>query len=417
MATRRNYLNIVEDGRTRLEQNSPVNNFNPQGISKAFLDILGVEMERYYDSLEYIYKAIDPTKATGTDLDKIGYLVGESRTNSITPSDYSTTNFYFYIDPRINMKISSIIKRNYTYEERSTLVSKGFLVNDNNGEPQTIIIPKDTVIQNFDGSVSYTTINSVNLEDADSYVGVIATNTGPTFNIQTNTLVSHTLQQIPELRKISQFIKCSNRFPIQNGRYSLNDEEFRYKISTARSAIRANELSIRRAALSIPGIRDILFEKNKYGNGTVSIIVDGISPLTSQGLIDAVKEKIQQDLSYGDIVFVDRPSYIGIELDIGIITKIGVTDDLSVRQQVRSSIIQYINDLPIGGEIIWNQIIDVVMDVEGVEDMIPKIFKYGEYDIFNKINRNQVILRFQNQRADYTEKFYTDSGLVSVCIV
>jgi uncharacterized phage protein gp47/JayE len=416
MATRRNYLNIVEDGRTRLEQNSPVNNFNPQGISKAFLDILGVEMERYYDSLEYIYKAIDPTKATGTDLDKIGYLVGESRTNSITPSDYSTTNFYFYIDPRINMKISSIIKRNYTYEERSTLVSKGFLVNDNNGEPQTIIIPKDTVIQNFDGSVSYTTINSVNLEDADSYVGVIATNTGPTFNIQTNTLVSHTLQQIPELRKISQFIKCSNRFPIQNGRYSLNDEEFRYKISTARSAIRANELSIRRAALSIPGIRDILFEKNKYGNGTVSIIVDGISPLTSQGLIDAVKEKIQQDLSYGDIVFVDRPSYIGIELDIGIITKIGVTDDLSVRQQVRSSIIQYINDLPIGGEIIWNQIIDVVMD-EGVEDMIPKIFKYGEYDIFNKINRNQVILRFQNQRADYTEKFYTDSGLVSVCIV
>jgi uncharacterized phage protein gp47/JayE len=417
MATRRNYLNIVEDGRTRLEQNSPVNNFNPQGISKAFLYILGVEMERYYDSLEYIYKAIDPTKATGTDLDKIGYLVGESRTNSITPSDYSTTNFYFYIDPRINMKISSIIKRNYTYEERSTLVSKGFLVNDNNGEPQTIIIPKDTVIQNFDGSVSYTTINSVNLEDADSYVGVIATNTGPTFNIQTNTLVSHTLQQIPELRKISQFIKCSNRFPIQNGRYSLNDEEFRYKISTARSAIRANELSIRRAALSIPGIRDILFEKNKYGNGTVSIIVDGISPLTSQGLIDAVKEKIQQDLSYGDIVFVDRPSYIGIELDIGIITKIGVTDDLSVRQQVRSSIIQYINDLPIGGEIIWNQIIDVVMDVEGVEDMIPKIFKYGEYDIFNKINRNQVILRFQNQRADYTEKFYTDSGLVSVCIV
>lgn len=417
MAIRRNYLNIVQDGRTRLEQNTPVNNFNAQGISKAFLDILGVEMERYYNSLEYVYRAIDPTRATGSDLDKLGYLVGETRDDVITASDYSTTNFYFYIDPRINMALAPMIKRSYTFEERSTLVSRGFLINDSNGEPQYLVIPKDTIVQNFDGTVSYTTINAVNVANEDAYVGVISTSSGPAGNVQTNSLVAHTLAQIPELRKISQYIKCSNRYPITNGKYSLTDEEFRYRIATARSAIRANELSIRRAALSVPGVRDILFEKNKYGNGTVNIIVDGVSPLTSQGLIDAVKEKIQQELSYGDTVYVDRPEYLGVEVDIGIVTKLGVTDELGIRQQAKSAIIQYINDLPIGGEIVWNQIIDVVMDVEGIEDIVPRVFKYGDYDIFNKINRNQIILRFQNQKANYTEKWYTDSGLVNCCVV
>lgn len=417
MAIRRNYLQVISDARTRLEQNSPVNNFNSQGISKALVDILGIEMEKFYDNLEYVYKSTDPTKSTGSDLDKIGFLVGEDRANAITASDYSNTNFYFYIDPRINMSLASMIKRSYTYEERNILVSKGFLINDSNGEPQNLIIPKDTIIQSYDGNISYTTVTSTSLSNDDAYVGVIATNNGPAYNVQANALIAHTLQQIPELRKISQYIKCSNRFPIQNGKYSLTDEEFRYKIATSRSAIKANELSIRRAALSVPGVRDILFEKNKFGAGTVSITVDGVSPILSQGLMDAVKERIQQEQAYGDTIYVDHPIYKGVELDIGIVTKIDTNDDLTIRQLVKNAIIQYINDLPIGGEIIWNRIIEIILSIDGVEDFIPNIFKSGDYDGFNKINRDQVILRFQNQRASYIEKWYCDLGLISVCIV
>lgn len=413
MAIRRNYVNIVQDAKKRIENNTPVNNFNSQGITKAFVDILGIEMEKGYDNLEYISRAIDPTLSTGSDLDKLGYLTGESRDSSVTPADYSTTNFYFYIDPRINMSLATIIKRSYTFEERNTLVSNGYLTLVA-GEPTELIIPKDHIIQNFDGTISYTTINEVRLTDNDTYVGIIATNTGPSFNVQSNVLVSHTLQQIPELRKISQYIKCTNRYPIQNGKHSLTDEEFRYNIATSRTAFTGNEVIIRRSVLSIPGIRDILYEKNKFGNGTVSILLDGISPLISQGLIDTVKEKIEQQVSNGDTIYVNAPEYIGIELNIGIITSIG-KDETSVKQQVRSSLIQYVNDLPIGGELIWNRIVDVIMTVEGVQDFVPKTFKLGEYDSFNKINKNQVVLRFQNQKANLTERFYTDSGLITVC--
>jgi uncharacterized phage protein gp47/JayE len=418
MPTRRNYLNIVQDSRVRIESNTPVNNFNAQGTTKAFVDILGLEMERVYDDLEFIYNAIDPTRATGSDLDKIGFLVGERRTSATTASDYSNTNFYFYIDPRLNWNIQALIKRNYGVEEIDVLVANGYLSLNSLNEPQSLIIPAGTRVSNRDGTIVYTTTENSNIVDqTESYVGIVATSVGPGNNVETNVIVSHSLADVPELRKISHFIKCSNRFPIQNGSYSLTDDEFRYNIATARSAIRTNELSVKRAALSIPGVRDILFEKNKFGNGTVSIIVDGISPLISDGLIEAVRQKIQQELSYGDVVFVDKPKYLGVEIQFDIIVEPGIANSDVIRSIARDRVIQYINDLPIGGQIVWNQIVSQVINIQGVTDFIPRIFKYGEYDSFNKLNKKQIILRFVNQQAKFDEKWYTDSGLVQCCTV
>lgn len=418
MPTRRNYLNVVQDGRIRLENNSPVNNFNAQGTSKALIDIMGLEMEKLYDDLEFVYTAIDPTRAIGSDLDKIGFLVGERRAAASTASDYSTTNFYFYIDPRLNWNLQALIKRNYSSEERDVLISNGFLTVDSFNEPEALIIPQGTQAANADGTIVYTIIEDVVItSQSEAYVGVIASSIGPANNVETNVLINHNLAEIPELRKISHFLKCSNRFPIQNGSYSLTDEEYRYNIATARAAIRTNELSIKRAALSIPGVRDILFEKNKFGNGTVSIIVDGISPLVGDGLITAVTEKLQQEMSYGDVVFVDKPMYLGVELQFDITVEPGVSNSDSLRNSARDRVIQYINDLPIGGQIIWNQIVSLVIDIPGILDFIPRLFKYGEYDSFYKINRKQIILRFVNQQAQFDEKWYTDTGLITCCAV
>lgn len=418
MPTRRNYLNVVQDSRIRLEDNTPVNNFNGQGTAKALIDILGLEMEKLYDDLEFVYTAIDPTRAVGSDLDKIGFLVGEKRSAATTASDYSNTNFYFYIDPRLNWNIKALIRRNYNSEEQDVLVSNGYLSLDSVGDPEALLIPAGTRISNTTGTIVYTTTEIVSITGtSEAYTGVIATSIGPTNNVETNVLVAHSLAEIPELRKISHFLKCSNRFPIQNGSFSLTDDEYRYNIATSRSAIRTNELSIKRAALSVPGIRDILFEKNKFGNGTVSIIIDGVSPLIGDGLISAVKQKIQQELAYGDVVFVDKPKYLGVELQFEITVEPGTTNSDALRNSARDRIIQYINDLPIGGQIVWNQIISLIIDIPGIIDFVPRIFKYGEYDSFTKTNMRQIILRFVNQKAQFDQKWYTDTGLITCCAV
>jgi len=417
MAFRRSYSNIVNDGKTRLT-NTPLNNFNQSGITKAFLDIIAVESEKIYDSIDFVYKAIDPTLAIGSDLDKLGILVGEKRTDSQTASDITNSNFYFFIDPRTNWNVSQLITKNFTSNEIDILEINQYIQKDNNGSIISLIIPSTVNIYNNSQTIIYTPIENAILTNSsnEAYVGIISVDTGPESNIGANVLISHSLHEIPELRKIASFIKCSNRFPIQNGSYNMSDEELRYNISISRNTFNSNEIAVRRAALSVPGVRDILFEKNKYGNGTVNIILDGVSPLISDNLKIAVKEKIQLSMSYGDVIFVDSPKYIGIELNFNIVPDIGLNDPFSLRDIVRNNIIQYINDIPIGGEILWNDIVNIVMSVNGVKDFIPVYFKYGKYDPIYKINKEQIVLRFINQLAKYNEKFYTDSGLITSCI-
>lgn len=417
MPTRRTYGNIYQDGRIRIQNNTPVNNFNSQGVTKGFLDILGLELEKVYGNIDLIYRAIDPTRAQGRDLDKIAFLVGEQRSGAVVASDTSNTNFHFYIDKKINWTAKQLITELYSAQEINSLESAGYLFKAADGSPQYIIIPAGSRIYNTDKSIIYQTVEDANLEGYnDAYIGVTAIGSGPASNVDTNVLVQHALMEIPELRRIARYIKCTNRFPIQNGKYSQNDDEFRYQIATSRNAIQSNELNIRRLALSVPGVRDVMFEKNKFGSGTVSITIDGVSPLVSQGLINAVQQVTRTNSSYGDVIFVNRPEYLGVELNFSIRIDPSTNNILEVRNSARSAVIQYINNLPIGGEIIWNDIVAAVVNIDGVVDFLPNYFKYGKYNIFHKINKEQIVLRFVNQRSLYNQKWYTDSGLVTCCV-
>jgi len=417
MYIKRGYLNIFNEGKIRLQNNTPVNNFNQQGITRGYLDVLASELSRIYDNLDYIERAIDPTRAFGQDLDKLCFQVGISRNSAVVATDSTDTNFYFYIDTRLNWTVADLIDKNYDDGEKQVLIDNGYISVDSNGAVTTLTIPKGTVVKNRNSTTTYTTITSVDMVgNQSSGVGIVATSTGSDSNVQTNVLIDHNIGELAPLRKIAGFIRCTNRFPIQNGSYRQNDDELRYNLSTEKSALETNELRIRKAALSVPGVRDIIFEKGKLGNGTVNIIVDGVSPLISQGLMDAINERITQKLSYGDIIFVNRPKYVGVELNFNVIVDSFNQDPLSVRDQVRDAIIQYINDLSIGGEIVWNRIVALALDINGCTDFIPNYFKIGDYDPLNKLNKNQIVLKFVNQLAYNDEKFYCDSGLCVGCI-
>ena len=412
---RRTYTDVVRDGKKRLRDNTPLNNFNPQGITRAYLDMLGVEMDRLYDTADYIYRASDPTRAIGADLDRTGFSVGESRDRAVVATDFTTTNFHFMIDKRLNWNVQKLIDQNYTPEERNVLEENGYITRTGS-TINSVIIPVGTVVGNTSDSITYTTTAVATLTGRNNaYVPVIANAVGADSNVQSNVLIKHRLNTIPELRKIAHLIKCSNTFPIQNGAYALTDDEYRYNIATSKIAIPTNEVDVRRAALSVPGVRDVLFERHKFGNGTMHLIIDGVSPIISFGLIQAVTERVQQAASYGDNVYVDSPEYLGVQLTFYIQTEQGIENDDFLREAAKNVIIQYINDLPLGGEIIWNQIVARVIDIDGITDFYPNVFKYGKYNPVTKTNSKQVILRFMNQRAKYNQKWYTDSGLVRCC--
>ncbi len=416
MAIKRTYLDVKTDGKIRVKANTPVNDFGPTSISNAFLDVIASETDTIYNELEYIHRSIDPTRNYGKELDNLGYMVGASRDDAVIAIDESDTNFYFYIDKRTNMTspqqlIDALypIKTHSNIRER--LQTAGYINNATN--PTELRIPAGTKVFNKDRTISYSTLTTAVISTTDAYTGVISTKEGTTSNIQSNVLIKHDMGDLALLTNIAKYILCANVFPIQTGGNGSSDAEYRYKIAMKPQERSINEQTIRSATLAIPGVRNLYFTRSLYGYGTIGVLLEGTSPLISNGLIKIVKSRLAA-LSGNDAVFVFAPEYKGIEMAFDITTKIGYNGD-TINETVRSNIITYINNIPIGGTIVWNDVVSIIMNVEGVFDFMTNYFKLGEYNPYQKLNKKQIVLRTINQRSYETDKFYTDKGLIKVC--
>ena len=415
MPIRRTYTDIRVDGKSRLTNATPINEFGVTSIAGSYLDIIASESDRIYNDIEYLHRSLDPTRNYGIELDSLGYLLGITRNAAFFALDDSNTNFNFYIDKRTNMTPAQLINNLYPGNNamRQKLFQAGYIDNANN--PTKLIIPRNIQIYNANKSVLYTTLNPTEISNNNpsGFTGVIASATGSFSNVQSSTLVKHDLANEFLLRDIAKFIMCTNNFPIQTGNNGMSDADYRYKITTAPQARNTNELTIRQTILAIPGIRNVYFQRGKYGYGTYSVIIEGTSPLVSEGLLNIVQQRIN-NLDGNDAAFIYAPEYLGIEMSFNIFVEIGYDSD-QIREIARNTVIDYINNIPVGGTIIWNDVITLLGNIIGIQDFIVDYFKIGEYNPFQKLNKKQIVLRTINQRSYDNQKFYTDRGLIKIC--
>jgi hypothetical protein len=314
------------------------------------------------------------------------------------------------------MNITNLVKTVYPDTKRQyrvQLFREGYI--DDVDNITYFKIPKGTAVSNVSESATYTTIEDtfIRSDSNEAYVPVISSNTGTFSNVQANELTKHSLSLNSFLKNVALYINCTNRYPITNGSDSMTDVDLRYQISLAGASIGSNEINIRRKLLNIPGVRNITYTRGKYGNGTVEVIVEGVSPIVSEGLLRAVEESVNSSFGGGDKSYVYRPEYQGVELNINVFTDIGI-DQATVIDPIKNNLVAYINDIPMGDDIIWNQLVDIIM-TGPVKDFIVSYFKLGEYDIFNKMNKNQKVLRYANQKQKYNQKWYCDTGMISCC--
>jgi len=416
MPIRRTYVDIKTDGKVRLKNSTPITDFGPTSIAASMLDVVAGESDSLYSEIEYLHRSIDPTRNYGKELDNLGYMQGVDRDNATIAIDESNTNMYFYLDRSTNSTPKQLIDALYPITTHSNirerLVTEGFI--DNAITPTKIIIPKNTKVYNANRNVTYITLDATEITSTNKgYVGVIAKLVGKDNNVEANVLIKHDISDIAIIKDLAKFIFCTNTFPIQSGGNSMTDDEYRYKITQAPQLRNVNEQTIRNMALSIPGVRNIFFTRSLYGYGTIGVLVEGTSPLISQGLVDIIASRLDA-LSGNDAVFVRAPDYKGVEISLRLIPEIGVNSS-NIIDVVRNNIISYINNIGIGGTIIWNDIVSIVMDVDGVFDFQNDYYKVGDYNPFQKLNKKQIVLRTINQRSYETEKFYTDKGLIKVC--
>lgn len=409
----RNFNDIVNDSKNYLINNSKIKNLTRTSTAKLLLDAVAFEQASQYDSQRYLFLNSFLSTAQGSYLDEIGYLFNCTRKNSQKSVDTSLTNFRFFIDPTFGNNIKALIEEFYTVSEIQDLINAGLSTDGTN-----LVIPTNVKITNMAGNIIYYTDSSVTIgsNNAEGFAPVSSAGLGQSYNVVSNVLSRHNLSDIPELRKISNFILCENKFGISTGEGYETDEAYRWRISNkVVGNASANETAIRLAAFAVPGVRTISIIPKAYGVGTFRVFVEGVNPIINDGLLNAVKENILRSCAIGENVYVTHPTYIGVEMQIQLLFDYNANRNL-LKESARSVIIDYVNNIDIGGEIIINEIIQRVMQLsDQIKDMNFTLFGYGNYNKDTLVNEDFTPLRLTNQTARWNEKFYTNNKMCSLC--
>lgn len=308
-----------------LEQNANITATSPGSIARAFADAFGTEMHYLYESFREAVNQTNLSTASGRALDLIGELYNVRRRTISDELVYqrSTANIEFFL-----------------------------------AQPHTsdLVIPKGTLIFNDVGQFnsiqySYKLVQDVPiLAGLKRAYGIVEPNfESNEFVAAIGSLVKHNYIAPPGV-----ILYCSNPKEVYPVRNAESDDNFRRRIlSATRSNAVGTMESMRFAALSVSGVRDIRVREASYGLGSCEIIV---IPEVA-GKIGNIPSVVQ------DAVASARP--VGIRLNVRVAEPVefsvaatvmlpyGTSDNLriGVERQAEVFVKRYLNSFTIGDQV------------------------------------------------------------------
>lgn len=328
-------------------QNTGITQTSPGGKARAFCDIAGSEMggleTRSYAALG---QSLLPF-STGDNLDFLGEVYGVPRLDAQTASSSSSDgNFIFF-------------------------VQSGTFGSINAGND--IVVPAGTVLSS--GSVSgptYSTDSAVTLPANMSSVAFSATATsdGSYGNIAAGAITNHNFQGYTDFRFGSLMV--TNNFGIVSGDDAESDDDYRYRINLKLSSKNgAAESDIRLAILNVPGIQDVVFERQA---GTYICYVYAVSPTVPTGTMQMVQAQMNTVTAWPIVGSATQPDLIGISLSTIVTFVAGATasEQQGAIANAQSAAENYINNLTIGQTLVINEIASAILGAD------PNILDIGQ---------------------------------------
>ena len=354
---RKRYADVLESmearARSLFGENINLTERSPLGL---FLRVIAWSIGLVWQVAESAYNAAYVDTATGNDLDKVALYIGIARRPAIRATGEVT----------------------FTGDD-TTVVPEGFLVETSDG-------------------VQYQTTEEVVIDGATT-VPVEAVNPGISGNVPAGTVTEIT-------NPTAGINTVTNAEAIAGGLNKETDAEFRarYSLSVAKGGASTID-SIRASLLDIPGVRAALVIENN----TASTDADGRPPKSFESyVLDGEPEDVAKTIlqtkaagiqAYGtetEIVTDDAgqehaigftyAQEVNIEVNVEIVTNEAYHPDSD--NLIRTAIIQYIGGqdeggqvyagLGMGDDVIYNRIIKLAMQIEGVENVDITINKVGE---------------------------------------
>jgi uncharacterized phage protein gp47/JayE len=173
----------------------------------------------------------------------------------------------------------------------------------------------------------------------------------------------------------------TNTYGVVGGRDDESDDNYRYRIQQKLQGRNgSNEAALRFELLQVPGIQDIVFERQA---GTFNCYVYGIAPQTSSSLLDSVQQTINDNIAFPLTGSAIAPDLVGISLvtTLSMATSNSTTDKDTVIGEAVAAAQDYIDNLRVGQQLVINEIADRlrnadsrIFDVGQPNKQIPEIF-------------------------------------------
>jgi uncharacterized phage protein gp47/JayE len=305
-----------------LEQNANITATSPGSIARAFADAFGTEMFYLYESFRESVSQGNLSTASGRSLDLIGELYNVRR---------------------------KVLSDQLTYE-RSTANIEFFI---SNSYQSSIIIPKGTLVYNDVGSFSSSQYSYRVVQDIVILSGVSKAYGIVEPNFQSNEYVASvgTLTKHNYIAPPGILVFCNNPkeiYPILN---SESDDNYRRRILSAVKVNTTGTLeSIRFAALSVSGVRDIRIREATYGLGSCEVIIVPEVPGRIGNIPTLVNQAINNIRPLGIRMNVTIADPISVAVNATISLPFGTANNLQqgIQNQAAIFVKRYLNSLTIG---------------------------------------------------------------------
>lgn len=332
----KNIQEIVSQSLEDISQNTVISRLGIGGKTRALLDSVGKRLEEAYDIFDINLARAFVSTAPGQYLDLIGDLLACPRLPSVSAS--------------VSAEIQCI----------KFYVSSGNFGSINGGSD--IIIPRGTIIssETDNGGTTYRITSEVTCSSTTSSVWADAEATvpGEISNIGTGSLKYHSFTGYTNY--LNGTLLVTNIYPIGNGKSFEGDANYRYRISQrVLEAEAANETAIRLAALSAPGVADVVMVKYYRGIGSGAVIIKSITPTVSQALIDDVTARVEKVQGFGSLIYTIGPKETGLSFKLNIYYDQQLTEEevSSIEIAMEDTITTSVNNLDIGETFYSNKLI------------------------------------------------------------
>lgn len=355
---------IVDQALQRLNDYTNLTFLSPGSKARLLIEILGEELGLEAERLDDNVGVALIRNARGKLLDYVGEIYGMERLAEVKAEIFAEEeNFMLYT---LEPNFGSI----------------------NNGED--IRIPVGA-IKMFNTTttgatqVIYTNTDEVVLPSGSNtfFFAAEALSAGENSNVGANTLVFHDFTNYAD--SLNRTLLVTNNESITYGRNEESDENFRFRIQREKISSEAgNETSIRLSTLLVPGVADVVRIPYARGIGTSDWLIKSTATLVSGELINAVQNAVDEKQSSGMSNLAKSPNIVGVEMTFSITYKSVLEDNdkEKIKAEIRKNVVDYINNLNIGENLVIDQIVRVVLNSS---DQIESMGEVDSSDNFSNL--------------------------------